>query len=473
MARRRTVAVVGGGPSGLAAAKAAGEFGLRPTVFEAGDEIGGVWGPGGAAWPDMATNLSRFTCAFSDHPWEPDTPDFPTRRLVHRYLRRYAEPFLTAVRTGCPVERLEPADSGWLVRSAAGVERFDAAIVASGVFSRPFVPALPGAAGFRGRVLHSAAYRSPDELSGHRVVVVGAAFSGAEIGVRLAACGAEVTLVASRPMWMVPRRLPSPATGAPVPLDLVLYRRWPRAAGGDAERRRARALDALGCNPALADARLRIDPDGGERAPVAVADGLAGLVRSAALRLRVGRAVRLAPAGVLLDDGSPLPADAIVWCTGYELALPFLPRRVLRALRFAPRDRLQPVLLHLCTFPPGPPGLAFVGVYRGPFFGVIELQARWACAVLAGACPGPAPGAMAEGLAAEARIRAERPRPQFPHGDYVDLADRLAAELGVLPDPEQVGDGPVVPAQYRLRGPHANPAVALPAVALAAARARG
>jgi dimethylaniline monooxygenase (N-oxide forming) len=490
MAKRGTVAIVGGGPSGLAAAKAALEFGLEPTVFEASPDVGGVWRPRtGAAWPSMATNLSRHTCAFSDHPWEAGAPDFPTQPAVHRYLARYTERFglHRAVRTGCSVERLSRGASGWSVAWRDAVtgrrrtERFQAAIVASGVFRRPFVPRLAGR--FAGSAVHSAGFRAAEAFRGRRVAVVGMAFSGAEIATELAAAGAEVTGVASRPMWILSRHLPGPTGGTPLPLDLVLYRRPADSDGPvsapEANRRWNRFLDALGANPGRTDPRLWIDPDSDRPEHVVICDGLAGALRSGAVALRLARAARLEPGGLVLDDGTSVEADAIVWCTGYQLDLPFLSRGELDPLGFVPGDRLQPLLLHVCTFHPDLPGLAFVGVYRGPFFGVIELQARWACCVLSGSCAAPGREEMAGGLEAEARVRRALPRPQFPHGDYVDLADRIASRLGVLPDlgePGELGgwlrDGPVVPAQYRLRGPHSDRPAALRAIALAAERAR-
>ena len=55
-------------------------------------------------------------------------------------------------------------------------------------------------------------------------------------------------------------------------------------------------------------------------------------------------------------------------------------------------------------------------------------------------------------------------RPNFPHGDYVGLADSLAEEIGVLPmwDALRTEDavlhdalwnGPLIPAHYGLLGP--------------------
>ena len=43
--RRRKVAVIGGGPAGMATCRFLDDFGHSPTVFEAGDESGGIWAP--------------------------------------------------------------------------------------------------------------------------------------------------------------------------------------------------------------------------------------------------------------------------------------------------------------------------------------------------------------------------------------------------------------------------------------------
>jgi len=79
----------------------------------------------------------------------------------------------------------------------------------------------------------------------------------------------------------------------------------------------------------------------------------------------------------------------------------------------------------------------------------------WICAVLGGEVASPERDRQLAGIAAERKIRERRPRPQFPHRDYLEMADSLATELGVLPEP----GSPVVPAQYWLHGPGAAPEV--------------
>ena len=90
------VAIVGAGPSGLAAAKHALEAGFDTTVFEAGDDLGGQWHTTAAhsgVWPGMRTNTSRAMTAFSDFPAPADLALHPAAEQVHAYLRAYAERF--------------------------------------------------------------------------------------------------------------------------------------------------------------------------------------------------------------------------------------------------------------------------------------------------------------------------------------------------------------------------------------------
>jgi len=95
-ARRRRVAVIGAGVSGLAAAKCLLNEGLEPVVYEQASQIGGLWNYD-EALPDggdvmhrpLRTNTSRHTLAFSDFPLPETEPDFPHHSEVLRYLRDY------------------------------------------------------------------------------------------------------------------------------------------------------------------------------------------------------------------------------------------------------------------------------------------------------------------------------------------------------------------------------------------------
>jgi dimethylaniline monooxygenase (N-oxide forming) len=84
---RKTVAVVGAGTSGLVAAKSLLEHGLHPTIFDKRGRIGGMWDPeAGRSWGSLScTNLSRFSCCFSDFPWKSSASIFPSQKEIHGY----------------------------------------------------------------------------------------------------------------------------------------------------------------------------------------------------------------------------------------------------------------------------------------------------------------------------------------------------------------------------------------------------
>ncbi|WP_373558922.1 NAD(P)-binding domain-containing protein [Streptomyces sp. Ag82_O1-15] len=73
-----------------------------------------------------------------------------------------------------------------------------AVISATGIWRRPFLPAVPGRGDFGGAQLHTVEYRTPQEIVGRRVIVAGGGNSGAQIAADLAH-DTELTWVTQRP----------------------------------------------------------------------------------------------------------------------------------------------------------------------------------------------------------------------------------------------------------------------------------
>lgn len=472
------VAIIGAGPSGLAAAKAASEHGLAWEGFETSDVAGGLWAGGPRrAWRELRTNLSRHSCAFSDHPWPSGALEFPTRNDVGGYLAGYAARFRLnpRIRHGWHVESVAVAGNEWAVtvrprdggRSDVVAARH--VVVASGFFSRPSLPRFEhGARVGPRRVLHSLELDSVDTIDAGHALVVGGAFSGCEIAAELARAGRTVTHVVRRPVWVIGRYVPRGGGRDPIPLDLAVYSREEHARAAalpqpERNRAAARFFERTFGNPGASHPDLRLDPDDGAPPHAAVSDDYLAFVREG--RIGVVRAAVdavLPEAAVVLADGRRLCADVVVLCTGSGPSPDFLDTPTRSILGFDPADLVQPFVAHKGVFHPGLPRLALVGMYRGPFFGTIELQARWAAGAAAGALQLPSAEEMEAGVAAERTIRAARPQPQFPRGDYVGYADDLATAVGVLPEIDEdplraeLWSGPLLPCHYRLRGPFAN-----------------
>lgn len=475
---KRRVAVIGAGPSGVTAAKAALEYGLEPTVFESSHGVGGLWrSADGHVWPDMRTNLSKWTCAFSDYPWDDAADDFPLGQAVESYLQAYSGHFgvTDCIDFGARVESVTAQNRKWLVRTShdkVAHGAFDGVVIASGAFAREFIPPAPGLRRFKGGVIHSAQYRTATPFINKRVAVVGASFSGIEIASHLASSGVSVVLLFSRPVWILPRYAPTGRGKDTAPLDLVLYRReggQPSAGKPNQQeqnRRTARFFETTFGNPGDIHQALRTDAD--DTPPhVAISDSfLAHVSRGEIIPVRE-RLARVEEDRILTDSGHCERVDEIIFCTGYQVDCSFLPEEIRRILRYDESNKLVSHVADRTVMHPELPNIYLAGMYRGPYFGVIELQARWAAAMLAGEVAPPTAALAKAGLEREESIRAQRPRPQFPHGDYVAFADSIAVALGIdfekIESPHMrkaLTQGPVIPAQYRLCGPHAAPKAA-------------
>ena len=437
--RGARVAVVGAGPSGLVAAKHALEAGFDPTVFEASDDLGGQWHTTAAhsgIWPGMRTNTSRAMTAFSDFPGSPDLPLHPAAERIHDYLRAYAERFgiTDRIRFGTRVERLA---SGWDVDG----ERFDAVVIASGRFRKPAMPL--GLEHFRGEVIHAFDYPGAAPFEGRRTLVYGNGISGLEIASDLAPVTAVVSAF-RKPRYVIQKVVDGVSSDWQWYTEFgALERR--RLARDDLSRTlRERVIDLAG-NPSEFGAP---EPDADfltagislcqDYLPQ-VAEG--GIVCRPAIAAVEGNAITF-------GDGSRETVDAVVCATGYHLDIAFLDARVWAAL--GPRLSLYQRTLH-----PDVAGFGVLGQFfaQGPYFPLLELQARWVIALWA--------GDVAPRDRAEMRRALTEPPPVDAHNA---LATVLADELGVAPDllarpelTEALLFGPMLPPRYRFDGPGALP----------------
>ncbi|WP_246160740.1 NADPH-dependent 2,4-dienoyl-CoA reductase [Nocardioides humilatus] len=141
---RRSVAVVGAGPAGLATAVSAAERGLRVTLFEKSSEIGG-----------------QFRLAMA----VPGKEDF---RDTLRYYRRRLEVLGVDVRLNT-------------VATDAELASYDDVVLASGV--TPRIPAIPGVD--HERVLRYDQVLSGEVVPGRQVAVIGAGGIGVDVSVWL------------------------------------------------------------------------------------------------------------------------------------------------------------------------------------------------------------------------------------------------------------------------------------------------
>src|SRR4051812_33148835 len=143
----------------------------------------------------MHTNTSRAMTAFSDFPAPVAHPLHPAAEQIQAYLHAYADAFGVArrIRFGARVADVRP---GWTVDG----EPFDAVVVASGRFRKPYLP--PIAEVFAGTVLHAFDYPGAEPLRDRAVLVYGNGISGLEIASDLAP-HARVTSAFRKPRYVI------------------------------------------------------------------------------------------------------------------------------------------------------------------------------------------------------------------------------------------------------------------------------
>ncbi|KAJ5682391.1 hypothetical protein N7462_005556, partial [Penicillium macrosclerotiorum] len=512
-----SLVIPGAGPSGLVTAKTLlhnfphGAF--TPIIFDSRHEVGGLWpnrasrgqsdeahGSPGLLDPWMRTNLSRFTVAFSDFSWESvmrdsDIPMFPQAYQVGKYLAAYTKHSARDLNS-----QQNPSEND--IES----EDFDLLVVASGYFARPYIPDIPGLKQSSARVVHSSMLdkgRDPvldaANAAAGDIVVIGGSMSGVETASALALQQSssmfvqEPTLqvnskrkihhIYSRSFWSLPTYLPHETaqdTLAFLPLDLVMYDLGRRPSGlieyalGPIPEEKARKTNdyfrsLLGTEYEqfghMQD--LSSEPETHSEPPwVAIGNDYSEFVRSGDIEATMGRAISIDPSAnsalssinLETSSGSKTLENVatVVMATGFTPfnSLSFLPEDVLDQLEFTSEDPFLPLILDMGgTIRSEVSDLGFVGFYRGPYWGVMEMQARFL-----GKMWSQSPDECFKTEDQRASLRVLRhPSPvvrrgQFPMGDYVGLMEELAKNLGIdraiLLAHAESQSGPVIPARY-------------------------
>ena len=216
MIKRKTVAVIGGGVSGLAAAKAFDERGHRVLGYERSHDFGGVWELS-RSYPDVQTQSPKDLYCYTDLPMPDSYPEWPKGPQVHAYLHSYAAKHKLArlfqLNTDVKsMDRRADGAPGWtLTLEAAGktwTQDVDFVAVCTGQFSDKNILTHPGQDAYEaagGQVMHSSEYTDSALAKGKDVLVLGGSKSATDIVVNAARNGANsVTMVYREPVWRIP-----------------------------------------------------------------------------------------------------------------------------------------------------------------------------------------------------------------------------------------------------------------------------
>ena len=93
---------------------------------------------------------------------------YPSRAQFVEYLESYAAKFALKPRFGAAVNAVRREGSGWRAEAGAHSTAASIVVVATGWADFPHLPTWSGMDSFKGRILHSSAYRNPESFARKR-----------------------------------------------------------------------------------------------------------------------------------------------------------------------------------------------------------------------------------------------------------------------------------------------------------------
>ena len=339
------VVVIGGGQGGIALGARLKRLGVPTVIVEKNARPGD-------SWRNRYKSLCLHDPVWYDHlpylPFPDHWPVFAPKDKIGDWLEMYTRVMELDYwsSTVAKKARFDAASQRWevtVVRDGKEVLlRPKELVFALGVSGYPNVPAIPGADTFEGEQHHSSAHPGPQAYTGKKCVVLGSNNSAHDICAALWEHGADVTMVQRSSTHIAPSdSLMELALGglysesavkagvttdkadlifASIPYKIMAPMQVPVY---DEMKRRDADLYAR-----LEKAGFMLDfgPDGSglfmkylRRGSGYYIDvGASELVANGSIKLKSGVSIeRINPRSVTLSDGTELPADLIVYATGY------------------------------------------------------------------------------------------------------------------------------------------------------------
>lgn len=304
--------IIGAGPSGLAMAKSLKTAGIPYVQAEADDDVGGNWYHGTYATANILS--SRDVTEYPDFPMPEHYPDFPSSTQMYDYYKLYADHYKLRqhIRFNTKVVYVNPVENNlWEVSFDNGaVEVYKGVMICNGHHWSRNYPEYEGE--FTGESFHSKDYKSPEQLRGKRVLVIGAGNSAFDISSESARVGKKCFMSVRRGIWIFPKvfmgkPLSAFRLGLPKFMKLRMAKLMLKLAIGNPEQY------------GLPKPTISLF----DRHPTINTDTLINIKNG---RITVKKAVkRFLGKQVEFVDGSKEDVDTVVYATGYKVDFPFLP----------------------------------------------------------------------------------------------------------------------------------------------------
>ncbi len=342
--RQPYVLVIGGGQGGIA-------LGARLRQLDVPTIVIDKKARPGDQWRSRYSSLCLHDPVWYDHlpylKFPANWPVFSPKDKIADWLEAYTSMMEINywTRTAATSARYDSKAQEWIVEVERDGEsltlRPKQLVLATGMSGRPNIPAIPGAEKFRGDLHHSSAHPGPDAYKGKRAVVIGSNNSAFDICGALWERGAASVTMVQRSSTHVVRSESLMATlaglyseeavesgmttekadmtFASIPYRILHQFQIPvYAAIREQDADYYARLEKAGFDLDFGDDDSGLFMKYLRRGSGYYIDvGAAQLVANGDVALVRGQITELAEDGVVLDDGTTLPADLVVLATGY------------------------------------------------------------------------------------------------------------------------------------------------------------
>jgi len=392
-----SVCIIGGGVAGVVTARVMLSEGINVTLFEKTDTLGGVWSDNYAGFGiQVPSNLYEFP----DEPL-PSGWDFAAGEMILKYVRQYAQKHgvYDVSRLNCAVRGLSKDTHKWTVQvmNADGnteSHKFDFVVLATGVYSSldKFIPQYEGAGSFEGIYAHSVDFKDLNVCKDKHVISVGygkSAFDCAQLSAKVAE---KSTLLFRETHWPVPRKI----LGL-VPFEYATFSRFGSGCLKPAYPKRGVIEKTVHSIPWLLDVfwwlvakifawQFEMNKMEVDLTPEKdfISDFWGGhgclphpdffpLMKSGLIQAKKGCIKTVKPKSVVLANGEEIPADVILFGTGFRPNLDFLPQEI------RSRKEEDGLWLYRQMIHPDFPTLCFLNSNTTTFTNITtaSVQARW------------------------------------------------------------------------------------------------
>lgn len=373
----KKVCIIGAGSSGITAAKALHEANIDFDCFEKGSNIGGNWlynndNGVSSAYHSLHINTSKQLMAFSDFPMPDDYPDYPGHQLIYTYFENYINHFgfRDKITFNTSVEKIEKlAANHYLVYTDKfPPKEYSDVFIANGHHWSIKMPEFPG--NFSGEILHSHHYKTYHHFQDKKVLIVGIGNSAVDIAGELTTVSRSVTVSTRSGAHILPKYLfgvptdhlsKPPLAFAPLSiqrlaLKLSLFLNVGNQTNYGLPKPKRKLL---GEHPTISQEFLNKVGHG----KICIKPNIAKLDGNM----------------VYFEDGTSSYFDVIIYCTGYKIEFPFLPKEL-----FNVENNEMP--LYEYTVDTQNPGLYHIGLIQplGAVMPLAELQAVWIANIISG-----------------------------------------------------------------------------------------